>query len=117
MRTKEDFDTLLRSIHNCKSLTVIEYTIDANLSQGDLSAEQKELLTKIKEHNVLDEVWLLTAGHLGLEREAANIRAFLERKKQTPALDPDDDIFPEEPVWPARPKPLPRFEFEKYPKQ
>lgn len=90
MRSKETFDALLRSIHQCKSFYVIELTLEQNLTDDKLSAEQRADLVSLQGFKTLDEIHIFTAEKLGIHEEAAAIKAFIERKKTRPRPNLDD---------------------------
>jgi hypothetical protein len=93
MRSKLSFDALLRSIHQCKSFYTIEYTLETNLTDDSLSAEQRAVLVSLQGLRTLDEIHLLTAEKLGLHEEAAAIKAFIEKKKTRPTRPSLDDLL------------------------
>lgn len=93
MRTKESFDALLNSIYKCKSMHIIEHTIEQNLNDKTLSEDQRASLIALYEMRDLDSIWAYTAEKLGLHEEAETIRAFIEKKKSRPKPNLDDILI------------------------
>jgi hypothetical protein len=85
-RDEFSYLALIRSILEARSMTTIQYTLDANLLDTGLSEHQRSILQKMHESNDLDEIWLLCAKELGLNTQVEEIGMWLEKKaKSRPA--------------------------------
>lgn len=93
MTHPESFLALLRSIHQCKSFTVIDMTIEQNLHAETLTEAQRADLVSLQGLRSLDEIHIFTAEKLGLHEEAAAIKAFIERKKTRAKPNLDDFLI------------------------
>jgi len=79
--------TLLKSILDCRSLTVIhwiaEETVQLHSSKTLTSDEQKvyDLMKTVQDLNVLDLIYASIHRHFGNEDQAKQLEAFVARRK------------------------------------
>lgn len=77
---------LLKEIFECRSLLCIEMLIENALPSA--AGANKVLLESMANARRLDDIRVLAADALGMEKEAADIRAFLAKKAAQPEAKP-----------------------------
>lgn len=74
--------SIFQEILDCRSMTVIEYSILDALSSA--SAEDRLVLERMLNTNKLDEVYALAHEHLGQHEKAAQLREWLSAQAARP---------------------------------
>lgn len=93
MRTTEDFNALLNSIHECRSFIAIELTLEQNIAAGGLSEEQASTLLTLHGLQTLDEVHAHTAELLGMTDKAKSIRAWIAARHSRTRNHRENSLF------------------------